>query len=73
MFVQSVKQLTPVEKIVFNYYLEGKTGKEIIEIMGIKESTLKFHNGNIYGKLGVTSRKELLLYAAMMKNEGGNA
>lgn len=28
--------------------------------MDIKESTLKYHNRNLYGKLGVTSRKELL-------------
>ena len=28
--------------------------------MDIKESTLKYHNRNLYGKLGVSSRKELL-------------
>ena len=28
--------------------------------MNIKESTLKYHNRNLYGKLGVSSRKELL-------------
>ena len=28
--------------------------------MNITENTLKFHNKNIYGKLGVPSRKELL-------------
>ena len=72
MFVQSVRDLTTTEKMIYELYLEGKSGKEIIEIMGIKESTLKFHNGNIYGKLGVTSRKELLRYAAMMKQEGGD-
>jgi len=27
--------------------------------LNIKENTLKFHNKNIYGKLGVSSRKEL--------------
>lgn len=27
--------------------------------MNIKENTLKFHSKNLYGKLGVTSRKQL--------------
>ena len=37
--------------------------------MGFKEFTLKFHNKNIYEKLGVSSRKELLRYAALMRQE----
>ena len=28
--------------------------------LNIKETTLKYHNRNIYGKLGVSTRKELL-------------
>jgi len=36
---------------------------------GIKESTLKFHNRNIYTKLGISSRKELLMYAALMQKQ----
>ncbi|MBE6941575.1 MAG: hypothetical protein E7455_04785 [Ruminococcaceae bacterium] len=28
--------------------------------MNITEITLKFHNKNLYGKLGVSSRKQLL-------------
>ena len=28
--------------------------------LNIKESTLKYHNRNLYGKLGVSTRKELL-------------
>ena len=34
--------------------------KEIMANMNIKETTLKYHNRNLYGKLGVASRKELL-------------
>lgn len=49
--------------------MEGKTTKEIIALMGFKEFTLKFHNKNIYEKLGVSSRKELLRYAALMRQE----
>ena len=34
--------------------------KEIMAEMQITENTLKFHNKNIYGKLGVSSSKELV-------------
>lgn len=44
-------------------YIEGKTGKDIQEILEITDNTLKYHNKNIYSKLGVKSRKELLVYA----------
>lgn len=43
--------------------------KEIIAIAEIKESTLRYHNQNIYGKLGVNSLKQLLRYAALMQQE----
>ena len=38
-------------------------------ILDIKETTLKYHNRNIYDKLSVSSRKELLRYAALMRQE----
>ena len=33
---------------------------QVMEHLNIKENTLKFHNKNLYSKLGVTSRKHLL-------------
>lgn len=71
-FLIGVKTLTPMEKTVFNYYLEGKSVKEIVELAGIKESTVRFHNRNIYSKLGVNSLKQLLLYASIMKRDEEN-
>ncbi|MBQ6795590.1 MAG: helix-turn-helix transcriptional regulator, partial [Clostridia bacterium] len=59
--------LTPTENKIYNYYLEGKTTKEIMALLNIKENTLKYHNKNLYGKLGVSSRKELLYFAKMLK------
>ena len=70
-FVIGIKTLTKSERNIFEMYLAGKTAKEIIEITGIKESTLKFHNGNIYEKLGVSSRKQMLRYAALYARENG--
>ena len=64
-FLAGIDTLTPTEYKIFEYYLEGKNVKEIINIAGIKESTLRYHNQNIYGKLGVNSLKQLLRYAAL--------
>ena len=68
-FLAGINTLTPSERKIFDYYLDGKTVKEIIELSSIKESTLRFHNRNIYGKLGVNSLKQLLRYAALMQQE----
>ena len=65
-FLAGINTLTPAERRIFSYYLSGKTVKEILEIASIKESTLRYHNQNIYSKLGVNSLKQLLRYAALM-------
>ncbi len=67
MFLTGLATLSPMERKVFNYYLEGKGVKEIVELSSIKESTVRFHNRNIYAKLGVKSLRQLLLYAAVMR------
>ncbi len=59
-FITGLTRLTPAEKSIFDAYVARVTTKEIMESLNIKESTLKYHNRNIYGKLGVTSRKQLL-------------
>lgn len=59
-FEQGLSRLTPTERTVFECYLEGLSTKEVLTKMQIKENTLKYHNRNLYGKLGVSSRKELV-------------
>ena len=71
-FLIGIKTLTPTEKQVLDYYFSGKTVKEIAELAGVKETTIRFHNRNIYSKLNVTSLKQLLLYAAMMQQDNEN-
>lgn len=66
LFLEGVEKLTRTERKIYDYYLSGKTVKEILEIADIKESTLRYHNQNIYGKLGVNSLKQLLRYASLM-------
>jgi len=68
-FLVNMRSLTPSEQTIFELYLDGKTAKEIMAIRDIKETTLKYHNRNIYDKLGVASRKELLRYATLMRQE----
>lgn len=68
-FCQGIENLTATERRVFDYYLEGKSVKEITELMGVKESTVRFHNRNIYVTLGVNSLKQLLRCAAILKQE----
>ena len=59
-FTRGVDTLTPTERSIYEAYLVGSSTKQILSEMNIKENTLKFHNKNIYGKLGVSSRKQLL-------------
>ncbi len=68
-FLENLSTLTPTEREIFNLYIEGRSAKDILELAGIKENTLKYHNRNIYSKLCVTSRKELLRFAALMNQE----
>ena len=60
---EQLPKLTPREQEIYDCYLEGKTTKEILQQLQIVENTFKFHNKNLYSKLGVTSRKQLVEYA----------
>ena len=66
LFCENLKTLTAKESEIFEMYLNGKSAKDIMDLLSISENTLKYHNRNIYSKLGVSSRKELLTYATLM-------
>ena len=68
MFIDNLATLTPKEEDIFNLYVQGCSTKDIISQLGITENTLKYHNKNIYSKLGVKTRKELLQYIELMHN-----
>ena len=61
--VEQLPKLTPTERAIYDCYLDGKSTKEVLAELSIMENTLKFHNKNLYSKLGVTSRKQLIEYA----------
>ena len=66
-FAEGFRELTPAERRIYGLYIEGKTTAEIREKLNITENTLKYHNKNIYNKLGVSSKKELLEVAKMVE------
>ena len=59
-FVSGLAQLTPKEQALFDCYVAGLTTDVIMEQLKIKENTLKFHSKNLYSKLDVKSRKQLV-------------
>lgn len=59
-FLIGLPTLTRTERAIYDLYLEDMSTKEIMATLSIKENTLKFHNKNLYGKLGVSSRKQLV-------------
>jgi DNA-binding CsgD family transcriptional regulator len=55
-----IKDLTNQERKVFALIMEGKSNKEISDILIIELATVKTHVNNIYSKLGINSRKDIL-------------
>lgn len=68
-FLCNLSTLSPAEYKIYELYLSGKTAREIVDVLGITENTLKYHNKNIYSKLGISSRKQLLRFAALKQHQ----
>ena len=68
-FINNLNTLTPAEAKIYELYLDGKKAREITTLLNITENTLKYHNKNIYSKLGISSRKQLLRYATLKHHE----
>lgn len=66
-FNDGKKLLTRTECAIFELYILGKSTKEVLAEMNITENTLKYHNKNIYSKLCVKNRKELIARAGKLK------
>ena len=70
-FVENLGTLTPAEYRIYELYLSGMTAKQIAEALHLSENTIKYHNKNIYSKLGISSRKQLLRFAALKQHTDG--
>ena len=58
------ESLTGRERDVLELIAEGLSNRLVAERLGISEHTVKFHVASIYGKLGASSRAELIRRAA---------
>ncbi|MBR2081290.1 MAG: hypothetical protein IJ980_06625 [Oscillospiraceae bacterium] len=68
-FAEGIPELTQTEAVIFRSYIARMSTKEVLAALNIKENTLKFHNKNLYQKLGVSSRKELLELHKQLQTE----
>ena len=68
-FLECLATLTRKEKEILDLYVKGYSSKDILETLNITDNTLKYHNRNIYSKLGVKSRKQLLMYMTLLQNK----
>ena len=57
------EDLTPREQEILSLLAEGLDNTAIAERLTVTKRTVQNHVSNIYGKLGVTSRTEAMLYA----------
>ena len=69
-FVERKSLLTEAERNILRYYIDGHEIAEIPELAFISMSTVRKHNRNIYEKLGVASRDELMLYIDLLRRCG---
>ncbi|MDR1353833.1 MAG: helix-turn-helix transcriptional regulator [Treponema sp.] len=66
VFLKNLATLSKAERSVFNLYAQGHSAKEIAYTLYLSMNTIKTHNKRIYAKLGVSSRKEMMVYVGMM-------
>jgi DNA-binding CsgD family transcriptional regulator len=69
-FAENMKDLTPAERRIVRFYLNGYEISEIPEIGGITINTVRKHNKNIYRKLHINSREELMMYLDILDRCG---
>lgn len=61
--VRGYDLLSEREQQVFRLVVEGKTTKEIADILCVSAKTIEKHRGSLSGKIGVHGRLDLLKYA----------
>ena len=66
-FSLRVETLTPSERMVLQYYVDGYTIQEIASLLYISIGTARKHNTNMNRKLGITVREELMLYIELFR------
>ena len=65
--VRAEEFLSPREREVYELICQGLTNRQIAEVLVIEESTVKAHAHHIYDKIGIRSRKDLAVRAALRR------
>jgi DNA-binding NarL/FixJ family response regulator len=63
----STEPLTPRERDIVRLLAEGKSNKEVANLLGLSVRTAETHRANVMRKLGVSSLAELVRYAVREK------
>ena len=61
--LNGVEHITPREQEILALAAKGMSNKEIAERLGLRPSTIKSHFGEVFSKLGVSSRTEAVINA----------
>lgn len=68
-FLHAIGDLSGKERTVFDCYLQGMSTRQTANVMGISEDGVRYHNKNLYTKLGVTGIKQMKMFISMMQQE----
>lgn len=68
-FLQAINDLSGKERTVFDCYLKGLSTRETANLMGITEDGVRYHNKNLYTKLGVTGIKQMKMFISIMQQD----
>jgi DNA-binding NarL/FixJ family response regulator len=52
--------------VILGHLAAGRGNKEIARVLGITERTVKYHLGEVYGRLGAANRAEAVARASAM-------
>ena len=66
-FSERTQTLTAAERGILHYYIDGHEIEEIPGLAYISMATVRKHNSNLYRKLHVASRDELMLYIDLFR------
>lgn len=66
-FSQRALSLTATERSILQFYADGREISEVAELAFISIHTVRKHNANIYRKLEVGSKDELMLYLDLFR------
>ena len=69
-FARQAASLTATEKNILRLYGQGMEINDVAQMLFISIHTVRKHNANMYAKLGVNSRDELMLYLELFRRSG---